>query len=113
MIALSSNFTVQLPFLCFSELIFSRQNPTDFFPLQNFIIVLMDRGIPEFNKVVTRRQILLSKAMHREKLRNATKAVDNELPDSVYHPINKRNKEHAIEGKFVRKIKMVRKMHSN
>jgi hypothetical protein len=68
--------------------------------LQNFIIVLMDRGIPEFNRVVTRRQILLSKAMHREKLRNATKAVDNEPPDSIYYPINKRNKEHAIEGKF-------------
>jgi hypothetical protein len=36
--------------------------------------------------------------MHREKLRNASKAVDNDMPDSALHPPNKRNKEHAVEG---------------
>lgn len=38
--------------------------------------------------------------MHREKLRNMTKAVDNDLPESVLHPPNKKNKEHAVERKF-------------
>lgn len=29
-----------------------------------------------------------------------TKAVDNDLPESVLHPPNKKNKEHAVERKF-------------
>jgi len=60
----------------------------------------MDREILEPNRPVTKRMILLSKAMHRERLRNMTKAVDNELPDSALHPQNKKNKEHAVERKL-------------
>jgi len=40
--------------------------------------------------------------MHKEKLRNVVKAVDNNLPITYTYPINKKNKEAMIEGKLDR-----------
>ena len=60
----------------------------------------MDRALPEFNRLIMKRQQLINKHFHREKLRNVVKAVDNSLPSTFIYPINKKNKEMMIEGKF-------------
>jgi hypothetical protein len=59
----------------------------------------MDRGIPEFNRLIARREYQLNKSLHRERLRATTKAIDNSVPIGYIYPINKKNKEALIEGK--------------
>ena len=60
----------------------------------------MDRAIPEFNKIVARREHQMSRSLHRDRLRNISKAIDNSMPIGYVYPINKKNKEAMIEGKF-------------
>jgi hypothetical protein len=60
----------------------------------------MDRGIPEFNKVVAKREKQMARSLHRERLRGITKAIDNSKPIGYIYPINKKNKEAMIEGKI-------------
>lgn len=43
----------------------------------------MDRGIPEFNRLVVQRQNFVNKAVHKIKLRTIQKAIDNEMPLSL------------------------------
>ena len=59
----------------------------------------MDRAIPEFNKLIARREYQLNKSLHKQRLRGITKAIDNDVPDAYNYPINKRNKEFLIECK--------------
>lgn len=58
----------------------------------------MDRAIPEISKVLSKKQLLIAKAQHKERIREAQSSVDNRLPSGYYYPINKRNTEVIIEG---------------
>lgn len=58
----------------------------------------MDRGIPEFNRLIVQRQTQVNKAHHHIKLRTVTGTINNSVPVSLKHPINKRNKEMMVEG---------------
>lgn len=71
----------------------------------------MDRAIIEGNKLVNIRLQKLNKLFHNKKIRNVSKAVDNDLPNSVFHPINKSTKEFLIEGKLNISNKIFRKMY--
>jgi hypothetical protein len=53
----------------------------------------MDRAIPEYNKLLARREYKINKHIHKVHLYNASKAIDNSLPISLSHPINRRAKE--------------------
>lgn len=59
----------------------------------------MDRAIPEFNKLVARREHLVNRFHHKHNIRSAAKIVDNNLPFSYVHPVNRKSKEAAQEGK--------------
>ena len=58
----------------------------------------MDRALHEGNRVVSDRAVKLNKIIHKEKIRNASKGINNNVPHSVTHPINRRSKEFQIEG---------------
>jgi len=60
----------------------------------------MDRAITEGNRVVNWRQLMINKALHKQKLQDMTKAVDNNPPYSYKNPLNKKSKEFKLEGKL-------------
>lgn len=59
----------------------------------------MDRAIPEFNRVITKKWQDQQKKMHKSKLRSMNKRIDNELPSAYSYPISNAKKEMIIEGK--------------
>ena len=60
----------------------------------------MDRALPEFNRLIVQRQNQINKAHHQIKLRTVQASINNSVPVSLQHPINKRNKEMMVEGTF-------------
>ena len=59
----------------------------------------MDRSIREGNKIVSWRQLMISKEKHRSKIQSVSKVVDNSTPFSFNNPVNRSSKEFRIEGK--------------
>lgn len=74
----------------------------------------MDRAIPEGNRVVHSRTQKLNKLIHKEKIKQATKGISNEVPFSLQNPGSRRSKEFIIEGKPAQtNTCRFRKMHRN
>ncbi len=59
----------------------------------------MDRAIPEVNRHIMQRMRQENRQKHKSNLRATKPSVDNALPESMYHPIEKKKKEQMIEGK--------------
>ena len=60
----------------------------------------MDRAIPEFNRVITKKLQDQQKKIHRDRVRSMSKRIDNEMPTAYHYPISNAKKEMIIEGKF-------------
>ena len=60
----------------------------------------MDRALPEFNTILHKRWNHDNKKLHKDKIKNSTARVDNNVPDCYKYPIVKSKKEMLIEGKF-------------
>ena len=58
----------------------------------------MDR-MGEFN-VLNKKWLHDNKKMHKKKLRESSKRIDNELPHACKYPLVKSKKELIIEGKY-------------
>jgi hypothetical protein len=61
----------------------------------------MDRAIPEFNRVITKKWQEQQKKVHKDKVRSVSKRIDNELPVACQYPISNAKKEMIIECKFI------------
>ena len=67
----------------------------------------MDRALFEGNRKVSDRVKKLERIIHREKVKNAEKAVDNGIPNACSFPISRKAKEYRIEGNFAIKLTVV------
>lgn len=59
----------------------------------------MDRAIPEFNRVITKKWQDQQKKIHRQRIRSMDKRIDNAAPTAYNYPISNAKKEMIIEGK--------------
>ena len=59
----------------------------------------MDRGIPEFNRVIIDREVRKNRVRHRSRLREVGSTIDQSPPIGYNYPINKAKKEQIVEGK--------------
>jgi len=73
----------------------------------------MDRALPEFNRLIVQRQMQVNKAHHHIKLRTVTAHINNSLPVSLQHPLNKKNKEMMVEGRKSLNVNFYRTMLRN
>lgn len=60
----------------------------------------MDRAIPEFNRVITKKWQDEQKRIHRKRIKSMDKRIDNNLPNAYNYPISNAKKEMIIEGKY-------------
>ena len=59
----------------------------------------MDRGIPEYNRLVTKKWNEYTKRLHKQGIVHTRPQVDTSLPESLKYPIIKTKKEMINEGK--------------
>jgi len=60
----------------------------------------MDRGQPEINRLVHKRQVDVMRRVHRDKLRQATSMVDNNAPLSTKYNRCDAKKVQLEDGKY-------------
>ena len=59
----------------------------------------MNRNLLDGNRVSQQRDHFINKCFHKGLIRQAQKAVDNGVPRTFSHPVNRSGKEYQIEGK--------------
>jgi hypothetical protein len=52
----------------------------------------MNRALPEFNRVIHKRQMDFQKKMHKDKLRDTSPMIDNAVPAACNFPLSKGKK---------------------
>eukprot|EP00347_Sterkiella_histriomuscorum_P004050 403361935 len=57
----------------------------------------MDRGIPEYNRVLNKKWLDYNKKLHKQSIYQVKPTVDNAMPDSLRYPLIKTKREMIIE----------------